>query len=59
MADRLLRSVSGAANSLLGGLAFLPAFAEAAIGLDLLVPDGAGMVMVGAAADRHDGESDG
>ena len=50
MADRLLRSVSRTASSLVGGLAFLPAFAEAAIGLDLLVPDAAGRRRTGTRA---------
>ena len=52
MADRLLALVAGVDNGVLAVLAFLLAFGEAAIGLDLIVPGEAGMVVVGAAGDR-------
>jgi membrane-associated protein len=52
MADRLLAWVAGADSGTLVLFAFVLAFGEAAVGLDLLVPGEAGMVVVGAAGDR-------
>ena len=52
MADQLLAWFASADQGFLVLFAFSLAFGEAAIGLDLLVPGEAGMVVVGAAASR-------
>lgn len=53
MASRLLDLVGGAGTPGLLLLAFVLAFGESAIGLDLVVPGEVGMVFSGAAADRN------
>lgn len=54
MVDRLLTWIAGTEGEVLALIAFGLAFGEAAIGLDLIVPGEAGMVVVGAATDRKD-----